>query len=105
LNMKNLQLASLLLSGVILMGCGTPGHERKVLILNGDWDLAQTDTPSSIPVDFDHKVPVPGLIDMASPEIGLDQDGQFEDRLFWYRKTFIMDEANRQVVHTLPGFI
>jgi beta-galactosidase len=96
--MKNLQLASLLLSGVILMGCGTPGHERKVLILNGDWDLAQTDTPSSIPVDFDHKVPVPGLIDMASPEIGLDQDGQFEDRLFWYRKTFIMDEANRQVV-------
>ncbi len=98
LNMKSPQLASLLLIGVILMGCSTPGAERQVLSLHGDWDLAQTDTLSSIPADFEYKVPVPGLIDMASPEIGMNQDGQFEDRLFWYRKTFTFDADDRQVV-------
>lgn len=96
--MRYLQVSCGLWIMVAIMGCGTSVHERKVLSLHGDWDLAQTDTNSSIPADFDHKVRVPGLIDMASPEIEMDQEGQFEDRLFWYRKTFTIDADERQVV-------
>ena len=96
--MKNLQLASLLIIWVILTACGSNGHGRKILTLKGNWDLAQTDTLPAIPTDFGYEVPVPGLIDMASPKIKMNLDGQYENRLFWYRKTFATDAGDWQVV-------
>ena len=82
---------------LVLLGCGNNRQGRKELILNGNWDLALTDTSAPIPSDFKYAVPVPGLIDMASPEIRVDGEGQFADRLFWYRKTFTLDNERTVV--------
>jgi len=67
-----------------------PLAPRKVLCLDGEWQIAQGDL-ESVPKDFAHVVPVPGLVDMAMPrfkQVGL------KSRLreaFWYRRTFAID--------------
>jgi beta-galactosidase len=96
--MKKLNPLCLALVFLLIMGCGTSGTEREELDLNGTWELARTDTLSPVPVEFKHSVPVPGLIDMASPEMGTDPAAPYEDGLFWYRRTFRVDAGDRQVV-------
>ena len=96
--MKYLDFSLLVLGLMSIFGCGTSGPGREELNLNGTWELAHTDTLSPVPVEFKHKVPVPGLIDMAIPETGTDRDGKYEDGLFWYRRTFTIDAGDRQVV-------
>jgi hypothetical protein len=46
----------------------------------------------SLPDDFGHKVPVPGLVDMASP--AFDEVGKKSERreAFWYRRTFTIED-------------
>ena len=63
---------------------------RRVIDLNGTWQVAEG-AMDSIPKQFEHTVPVPGLVDMAKPafaEVGKKSDKR---QAFWYRRTFTVD--------------
>jgi len=66
---------------------GGVAMDRRVIELDGTWQVAEG-TMDSIPERFEHKVPVPGLIDMAEPafeEVGKKSEKR---QAFWYRRTF-----------------
>ncbi len=66
---------------------------RTVLSLDGVWEIAQGGMEEP-PAEFKHRVPVPGLADMAQPafaEVGTPESAKHRTA-FWYRRTF-----------TLPG--
>ena len=63
---------------------------RQVIDLNGTWQVAEG-AMDSMPQQFEHTVPVPGLIDMAKPafaEVGKKSDKR---QAFWYRRTFTVE--------------
>lgn len=67
--------------------------ERRIISLDGTWNIAQGDM-DRIPDGFTHRIPVPGLADMAVPAF---KDVGYKSALrqaFWYERTF-----------TLPGKI
>jgi hypothetical protein len=64
------------------------GELRKVISLDGEWDIQPGDLGSA-PAQFQHKIPVPGLVDLATPAIGGAQ-------AYWYHKKFT-------VAGPLPG--
>jgi len=85
-------------------GCGQSARDRAgqqetpepsgrlVIDLNGTWEIAEGGM-DSVPAVFQHKVPVPGLVDMAKPafeEVGKKSPRR---RAFWYRRTFTLDKA------------
>ncbi len=101
------------LSGLIQSHLG----ERKVVSLNGTWELEEGNL-SDIPEEFTHTVPVPGFVDMATPEFtqpgevktiaglrmlspkGLMTLMKFKDQqrdAFWYRKQFTVEGALPEV--------
>ncbi len=61
--------------------------DRHVINLDGNWEISQG-SMDLIPSSFEHKVPVPGLVDMAEPSF--DEVGKKSERrqAFWYRRTF-----------------
>jgi beta-galactosidase len=62
---------------------------RTVLSLDGEWDLAEGKM-DSIPARFEHRVPVPGLADLAQPafaEVGTKKSDALREA-FWYRRLF-----------------
>ncbi len=68
-------------------GRATVVADRRVIDLNGTWQAAEG-SMDAIPAQFEHKVPVPGLIDMARPafaEVGKKSEKR---QAFWYRRTF-----------------
>ncbi|MGB2809420.1 MAG: glycoside hydrolase family 2 TIM barrel-domain containing protein [Sedimentisphaerales bacterium] len=80
----------------VFIGCQTfPGkriRQRHVIDLNGTWEVAEG-SMDSIPKTFEHKVPVPGLVDMAEPafaDVGKKSDKR---QAFWYRRTFTVKGA------------
>jgi beta-galactosidase len=63
---------------------------RRVIDLNGVWQVAEG-AMDSMPKQFEHTVPVPGLIDMAQPafpEVGKKSSRR---QAFWYRRTFAVE--------------
>ena len=75
----------------VFSGCetlrGGSARQRHVINLDGTWEIAEG-SMDSIPKTFEHKVPVPGLVDMAEPafdEVGIKSDKR---QAFWYRRTF-----------------
>jgi hypothetical protein len=88
-----MKLASLLLSSVLYFALQTAfaADARTVVSLDGEWQIAEgaKDTP---PTEFAHRVPVPGLVDMAKPafaEVG-KKSGKRE--AFWYRREFTLKQ-------------
>ena len=63
---------------------------RLVVNLDGTWEIAQG-SMDLIPGSFEHKVPVPGLVDMAEPSF--DEVGKKSEKrqAFWYRRTFTVE--------------
>ncbi len=60
---------------------------RKVLRLDGKWQIAEGGM-EECPPTFDRVVPVPGLVDLATPafeQVGLNSPRR---EAFWYRRTF-----------------
>jgi hypothetical protein len=62
---------------------------RSVVSLDGEWRIAEggLDKP---PAEFAHRVPVPGLVDMAKPafaEVGRKSEKR---QAFWYRREFTL---------------
>jgi len=67
----------------------SPG-KRTIVSLDGTWEIAQGSMDSA-PESFEHKIPVPGLVDMAEP--AFEEVGKKSERrqAFWYRRTFEVD--------------
>jgi hypothetical protein len=82
----------------VLAGCSRdtqqqmPETSRRLVIeLNGTWEIAEGGMDSA-PSVFEHKVPVPGLVDMAEPafeEVGKKSPKR---QAFWYRRTFTLEK-------------
>ncbi len=87
--MVGLSVAVLL---VALAGFAAGG--RRVLSLDGEWQIAEG-RMDLVPARFDHRVPVPGLVDMARPafaEVGTT-NSTMRREAFWYRRTFRVEGA------------
>lgn len=86
---------------VLLCGCAAPSappqpqaaeqsETRVEQSLDGTWEVAEG-AMDVMPTAFDHEVPVPGLLDMATPafaEVGAKSDKR---QAFWYRRTFTVE--------------
>jgi hypothetical protein len=62
----NLSLLVLCLSGCLLVMslAAAPAAGRRIISLDGTWQLAEGQVNHK-PAQFDHTVPVPGLVDLA----------------------------------------
>lgn len=71
--------------------------KRNTISLNGIWEVAEGEK-DKIPKNFNHTVPVPGLVSLATPEF-VNAGPKVKDRnsmaqsdslnaVFWYRRTF-----------------
>jgi beta-galactosidase len=78
--------------GVPVALCSESSGPRRIIDLNGTWEVAQGGMDSA-PEKFQHTVLVPGLVDMARPafaEVGKKSERR---QAFWYRRTFTLDGA------------
>lgn len=83
--------------GLALAACTPRENLRKEISLNGIWQIAKTASLQQYPPAFGSEVQVPGLVDMATP--GLDvQDTAYTGAVYWYRRTFVSDDAEWDVV-------
>jgi len=85
-------IALILLLGADIALCADRPSPRRVISLDGTWEIAEG-AMDSIPASFAHKAPVPGLVDMAEPvfaEVGKKSERR---QAFWYRRTFTLDSA------------
>ncbi len=82
---------------LMLISCQKPASQRKEISLNGIWEIAKTDAITDIPGEFGAKIPVPGLVDMAVPEIDT-QDTAYNSSVYWYRRTFTIEDLNADVI-------
>jgi hypothetical protein len=116
------KLPAILFACLLLLSCGKSGSIRKIVPLNGTWQIARTDTGSDIPDVFPSKVRVPGLVDMAIPaleqvpeftgsqdSIVLNESLYYNDQVYWYKKSFTLEEKyprrvmlklNKSMYHT-----
>jgi beta-galactosidase len=92
-----------LVLAVLLGGCAAPPSQsqpqpqsaekaqtRVEQSLDGTWQVAEG-AMDVTPTAFDREVPVPGLVDMATPafaEVGTKSDKR---QAFWYRRTFTVE--------------
>lgn len=80
--------------GTLTLALSLPswGQEaRRLTSLDGTWEIAQG-SMERVPERFEHRVPVPGLVDMAEP--AFEEVGQKSQKrqAFWYRKTFEINQ-------------
>jgi beta-galactosidase len=77
---------------VFVFGCNSSGNLRKIISLDGEWNIAESIDGKSVPDSFNAVVPVPGLVDLAQPAfagVGLPSDKR---NFFWYSKTIDADD-------------
>ncbi len=82
-----------------------PTVPRRVISLNGTWQIAAGE-PGQQPTRFDREIPVPGVVDMATPPFeNIGRNTEFKDegghkfamipdphyRAFWYRRVFSVE--------------
>jgi hypothetical protein len=63
---------------------------RDVIDLNGEWMIAEG-SMTKRPESFNHRVPVPGLVDMATPSFEFAGIELPQREAYWYRRTFRID--------------
>lgn len=76
--------------------CAKNTGPRQVINLDGTWEIAEG-TMDSIPRRFTHKVPVPGLVDMATPAFVEVGQKSKKREAFWYRRTFTVASSIPEV--------
>ncbi len=82
---------------LLMLGCKANHVHRKDISLNGTWEIAKTDSFSVVPRRFSSKIPVPGLVDLASPAIDA-QDSVYSGTVYWYKRSFRVDLPSTGVV-------
>ncbi len=65
---------------------------RRIISLNGPWQVAEG-TMDIVPSQFEHTVPVPGLVDMARPAFDEVGKKSAKRQAFWYRRTFTVGRS------------
>ena len=104
--MKSIKSTVILVAAILCFGWPAKGAAaelaRRVVSLDGTWDIGEgkMDVP---PESFEHKVPVPGLVDMATPpfvdpgpKVAVRSSYPQKDPkrdAFWYRRSFKLDGA------------
>lgn len=68
-----------------------PLAPRQILSLDGAWQVEEGGMTAP-PASFGHTVPVPGLIDLATPAFTDVGKVSFLRQAFWYRRTFRVDQ-------------
>lgn len=96
--LMNSFLRSISLFALLFLSTSTLFGQRKVISLNGNWQVTETTDQNQLPTNFDHTVPVPSLIDMATPLFKEVKKGADSSRYFWYKKTFTLKQAIPQNV-------
>lgn len=86
--------AILFLPAMIFSSCFQKKTGRETLSLNGMWEFAASESFERMPVAFKASIPVPGLIDLASPATGLPP---YEHKVYWYRRSFKLEEDIAEV--------
>jgi hypothetical protein len=86
INQKPVRVVGVLVSMLIASGLFAAG-ERKVISLDGTWEIAEG-SMEKMPAKFEHRVPVPGLADMATPAFDEVGTKSLKREAFWYRRTF-----------------
>ena len=103
--MKNVLI---ILCCIILFSCNQASKEKRItLSLNGTWDVEAT-VDSVPPTSYRHKIPVPGLMDLATPSIPncgykylnyYDEDSgdsTYQYEYFWYKKEILLGKDQKQ---------
>lgn len=85
------------LTTAIISACTGKLNDRKEINLNGIWEITRTYSLTSLPVEFLSRIKVPGLVDMAEPTVDF-QDTLYENSVYWYRRSFALDEYERDVI-------
>lgn len=93
--MRNIFLF-LLLTPFFSNGQKTVNHRHEIS-LNGTWEIAKTNSLNEMPSAFIAKIPVPGLVDMAKPEID-KQDTLYDNSIYWYKRTFTVKDLKADVI-------
>jgi len=86
----------LLLAPTLISGQETVNN-RSEINLNGTWKIAKTGSISEMPSAFPADIPVPGLVDMAEPEIDT-QDTIYDNSVYWYKRTFTVKDLKANVI-------
>jgi hypothetical protein len=74
----------------LLSSCQQHPDQRKLISLNGEWEITKTDTFAIMPQKFESKVPVPGLVDLAKP--ALDTSRLYKNDTYWYKTSFTIGQ-------------
>jgi len=74
----------------LLSSCQQHPDQRKLISLNGEWEITKTDTFAIMPQKFESKVPVPGLVDLAKP--ALDTSRLYNNDTYWYQTSFTIGQ-------------
>lgn len=86
-SLGKLPVTKLLIFLWLSVGLGYASADRTVLSLDATWDIAEG-TISEAPARFEHRVPVPGLVDEARPAFSGVGQTNWVREAFWYRRTF-----------------
>lgn len=77
---------------------------RNTISLDGQWQIGQG-VMDQVPEKFEHTVPVPGLVDLATPAFGDIGIKSGQRSAFWHPRTFTLDAlppvARRQQIITI----
>ncbi|NJN24581.1 MAG: hypothetical protein HC819_00550 [Cyclobacteriaceae bacterium] len=90
---SNKNLFFILFMVMVFSSCQNVENGRKVVSLNGVWQIAKTGSFDEIPDEFPSTVPVPGLVDMSTPTLDI-QDTAYQDVVYWHKRTFSSDNGD-----------
>lgn len=82
---------------LILCSCNGKVIRRQIINLNGTWEIAKTDSMTSIPTEFKSKIEVPGLVDLSRPKID-SQDTAYANSIYWYKSSFSVEDLTIPVI-------
>jgi beta-galactosidase len=97
--MKFLYITLLVSLGI--SNCGSPSELRRHIDLNGEWEIAKTDSFTVIPSVFTSMAPVPGLADLAMPPV--DTNISYKEGVYWYKKDFTIHQEYPEVISLKIG--
>lgn len=89
--------------GFVLMFSGRveAAVARRVVGLNGLWDVTKTEAFELLPQSFGSRIQVPGLVDMATP--ALDSARLYDSGVYWYRRSITINESYPELVRLRLG--
>lgn len=86
---RRLLLIVFVVISTVMLSC-QPQKDRKILSLNGEWELAKTS--GEMPIEYSSKVPVPGLVDLASPAVDTVMAMYADSSWYWHKRFFNVDD-------------